>query len=146
MSPKSVICCLTATAFVATTALMPRVNQDGSWMLRSMTGPSQLRLVPPLNFRKMCLWIRGDYKIADVIPWDFTSAIFEWPSASGVPQWLEGATYRKGAMTQDEWISQRGSMPPDVVTCSPQPHKAAMIFNDDGTVTLKGERLNLPSQ
>jgi hypothetical protein len=114
-----------------------QVNQDGSWTLRGVAGPGNLLLLyPPLEFRKMCLWIRGDYKIANWVPWSFTSAIFQWPSAPGVYQWTEGPLHSAGQITQDEWLPQRGRLPPDVVRCNDEPHKVALLFDKDGTPHL----------
>jgi hypothetical protein len=108
-----------------------------------MYGPVSME--PPLDFKKMCIWVRGDYKIAGLIPWSFTVGIFEWPAAPGALQWLEGSTYREGAMTQDQWIPNRGSLPPDVVTCSPKVHVPGVTFNSDGTATMGGQRLKTPT-
>jgi hypothetical protein len=113
---------------------------DGSWKLRTMTGP--FWLFPPLDFKKMCIWIKGDYKVG-LLPWTFTSEIFEWPSAPDVPQWLEGPTYREHAMTPREWLPERGRLPPDVVTCAPTPGVPAIIFNGDGTALFEGKILKV---
>jgi hypothetical protein len=104
---------------------------DGSWELRGVSGPGNL-IYPPLDFRRMCLWMRGDYKIANLIPWSFTSAMFQWPSGPGVYQWTEGPLHTAGQITQDEWIERRAHLPADVVRCSDKPHVVAMLFDREG--------------
>lgn len=123
-----------------------KARSDGSWSIGPMAGPGQLHMFPPLNFRKMCLWIRGDYTISALIPWNFTSVVFEWPFARGVPQWLEGPTYRAGTVTRNEWIPRRGELSPDLVTCEPTPQKAGFIYNMDGTATFMGKTVKMPAQ
>jgi len=109
-----------------------KVNQDGSLMLRNMPFPPQ-SLYAPLEVIKMCLWIQVDYKIAGLIPRKFTSDIFQWPAVANVQQWLEGPVHREDQITQDEYIPQRQTLPPDVVTCSSQAHKPVLVFNKDGS-------------
>jgi len=44
---------------------------------------------PPLTVIKMCLYIKGVYRLAG-IGLSFTSAMFQWPAAPGLAQWIEG--------------------------------------------------------
>lgn len=123
-----------------------KVHPDGTWSFGVFPGVPPIQLWPPIDFQKMCVWIRGDYTLFGIIPWSFTSAVFEWPSAPGVPQWLEGPSYRDGTITRNEWIPNRTTIPPRLVVCDRTPQKAAVIFNGDGTVTFMGKTLKVPQK
>jgi hypothetical protein len=117
-----------------------KVNNDGSWEIRGIKLQGPFWVYPPLDFRKMCLWIRGDYKLFGFIPWGFTSIMFQWPSGPGVYQWTEGPLHNTGQITQDEWLDRRqkdNNLPPSVVRCSDEPHKTALLFDKEGKPTLR---------
>jgi len=114
------------------------VEKDGTWKLRTMAIQGRaVYLTPPLNYRKMCIWMRGTYTLGP-IPVTFASPMFEWPSAPGVFQWLEGSTFRQHAVTPDDWMRQRESLPADVVTCAARPSDDPVIFFNDGSVIMGG--------
>ncbi len=68
----------------------------------------------PWHIKKMCVWIRGDYKFLGIIPWSFTSVIFQWPAEPTIDQWIEGTIIRKPP--KDEQIP---GWFPDALQCSP---------------------------
>jgi hypothetical protein len=114
-----------------------KIKSDGSLALRNLPLALPTPFYPPLEVKKMCLWIRVEYKIARLIPRKFTSVIFQWPAAPGVEQWLEGAA--PGGKDKMEQIMQR--VPPAAVNCSLQPREPSLRFERDGTSKLRiGDR------
>jgi hypothetical protein len=52
------------------------------------TAPGGFRA--PLKILKMCVWIRGSYRLWWIFPRRFTSTVFQWPESSQNLQWVEG--------------------------------------------------------
>jgi hypothetical protein len=113
-----------------------KTQEDGSLKLGGITFPGQVRAYPPLIVRKMCLWIKVDYKILGFIPRHFTSGIFQWPASRDVAQWLDGPTLQPNQITMDEWLLQGQTAPPDVVGCSAEAHKPQIVFDKNGNATI----------
>lgn len=96
------------------------VNPDGTLSMRgSSTVLDSKRpkvFYPPFRIIKMCVWIKGDYKIFGIIPWSFTSDIFQWPAVHGADQWLEGQVTQE---TPDEMQAEYvNNFVPGALKCS----------------------------
>ncbi len=53
----------------------------GSSTILKSSGPQIYE--PPWTIIKMCVWVGGEYKVAHILPWSFTSTIFQWPAMPG---------------------------------------------------------------
>lgn len=82
------------------------------------------------NILKMCVWIKGSYKLRKYLPrYTFTSAVFQYPAAPGVRQWLEEpiedwrAPSKKEALARDiDHIAE--------ANCSPSPLSPSMVLRN----------------
>ncbi len=95
-------------------------NRDGSFSMHGSSTVLESRtkkvFYPPLKIVKMCLWIGGYYKIFGILPWSFTSIIFQWPAVEGSNQWLEGEV---ASETPDEMQAEYvNNFVPGALKCS----------------------------
>jgi hypothetical protein len=116
------------TTYPCDASELVKIEPNGSISFRGIGLGMPVPLYPPWEIQKMCVWIGGDYKIAGLIPWHFTSIIFQWPAKPGVPQWIEGPTLPKGSPTQFEQL--RG--PPEPMNCSSGVDYAYTLFTGVG--------------
>lgn len=95
-----------------------KIRPDGSLSLYGSS--TELQSSPPKKYqepwriKKMCVWIRGDYKFANLIPVNFTSVIFQWPAEPTIHHWIEGPIARQPPKEE-----QLPGAFPDALQCSP---------------------------
>jgi len=83
----------TAT-FDCNAADLLRIKLDGSLAFRNsatkLQSGSRIVYRAPWRIIKMCVWVGGNYNFMGLIPVEFTSHMFQWPTKAGSHQWREG--------------------------------------------------------
>jgi hypothetical protein len=91
---KSLAVGSTPTSYRCNAADIFKLRSDGSLSIYGSATILQSSVPqvyePPWTILKMCVWIGGEYRVVNIVPWSFTSQIFQWPAMRGSHQWLEG--------------------------------------------------------
>lgn len=117
---------------------LQKIRSDGSLSLYSsgtiLYNRRNILYQAPWIIDKMCVWVGGEYRVSNILPWSFTSQIFEWPAEPGSHQWQEGRV--TGKEYPEAEIERREGLIPGALQCSEAVQSMYMLVNGTGPALL----------